>query len=66
MTTLKRELPDKWAYYIDRLSVHIASKGSRYQSHAATICKWAQEDASKKPPDRGGLPDYTRREGVSL
>ena len=27
---LKAELPDKWEYYIDRLSTHIASKGTKY------------------------------------
>ena len=30
---LKAELPDKWEYYIDRLSTHIASKGTKYRSH---------------------------------
>ena len=38
---LKADLPDKWNYYIDRLSCHIASSGKRYRSHAATIYKWA-------------------------
>jgi len=33
---LKSELPDKWEYYIDRLSVHIASSGKKYNNHAAT------------------------------
>ena len=55
---LKAELPDKWEYYIDRLSTHIASKGTKYRSHAATIYKWAQEDEAKKPPKKG-IPDYT-------
>ena len=36
---LKADLPDKWNYYIDRLSCHIASSGKRYRSHAATIYK---------------------------
>ena len=45
---LKTELPGKWEYYIDRLSCHIASSGRKYKSHAATIFKWAQEDAAKK------------------
>ena len=59
------ELPDKWEYYIDRLSTHIASKGTKYRSHAATIYKWAQEDEAKKPPKKG-IPDYTFKEGESL
>ena len=62
---LKAELPDKWEYYIDRLSTHIASKGTKYHSHAATIYKWAQEDEAKKPPKKG-IPDYTFKEGESL
>ena len=61
----KAELPDKWEYYIDRLSTHIASKGTKYRSHAATIYKWAQEDEAKKPPKKG-IPDYTFKEGESL
>ena len=39
------------------LSCHIASSGKRYHSHAATIYKWAQEDAAKKAPKKG-IPDY--------
>ena len=62
---LKAELPDKWEYYIDRLSTHIASKGTKYRSHAATIYKRAQEDEAKKPPKKG-IPDYTFKEGESL
>ena len=62
---LKADLPDKWNYYIDRLSCHIASSGKRYHSHAATIYKWAQEDAAKKTPKQG-IPDYSCKEGESL
>ena len=62
---LKSELPGKWEYYIDRLSCHIASSGRKYKSHAATIFKWAQEDAAKKAPKKG-IPDYTCKEGESL
>lgn len=62
---LKADLPGKWDYYIDRLSCHIASSGKRYKSHAATIYKWAQEDATKKAPKKG-IPDYSCREGESL
>ena len=64
---LKAELPDKWEYYIDRLSTHIASKGTKYRSHAATIYKWAQEDAAKgKAAPKQGIPDYSCKEGESL
>ena len=64
---LKAELPDKWEYYLDRLSCHIASTGKQYHSHAATIYKWAQEDAAKgKAAPKQGIPDYSCKEGESL
>ena len=62
---LKSELPDKWEYYIDRLSAHIASSGKQYHNHAATIYKWAQEDVCKAAPKKG-IPDYSYSEGDSL
>ena len=56
-----------WEYYIDRLSCHIASTGKQYHSHAATIYKWAQEDAAKgKAAPKQGIPDYSCKEGESL
>ena len=67
LSGLKTELPDKWEYYIDRLSCHIASTGKQYHSHAATIYKWAQEDAAKgKAAPKQGIPEYTCKEGESL
>ena len=65
LSQLKEELPGKWEYYLDRLSCHIASTGKQYQSHAATIYKWAQEDAAKEKPKKG-IPDYSFKEGESL
>ena len=62
---LKKELPDKWEYYIDRLSLHIASSGKQYNNHAATIYKWAQEDVGKAVPKKG-IPDYSYSEEDSL
>ena len=62
---LKSELPGKWEYYIDRLSAHIASSGKQYRNHAATIYKWAQEDAGKVAPKKG-IPDYSYNEEDSL
>ena len=62
---LKSELPDKWGYYIDRLSLHIASSGKQYNNHAATIYKWAQEDIGKAAPKKG-MPDYSYSEEDSL
>ena len=67
LSGLKTELPDKWEYYIDRLSCYIASTGKQYHSHAATIYKWAQEDAAKgKAAPKQGIPDYSCKEGESL
>ena len=67
LSGLKTELPDKWEYYIDQLSCHIASTGKQYPSHAATIYKWAQEDAAKgKAAPKQGIPDYSCKEGESL
>ena len=67
LSGLKTELPDKWEYYIDRLSCHIASTGKQYHSHAATIYKWAQADAAKgKAAPKQGIPDYSCKEGESI
>ena len=64
---LEQDFPGKWEYYLDRLSCHIASTGKQYQSHAATIYKWAQEDAAKgKAAPKQGIPDYSCKEGESL
>ena len=60
----KADLPGKWDYYIDRLSCHIASSGRKYHSHAATIYKWAQEDATKKPSKRAYPTTHARRARV--
>ena len=41
--------------------------GKQYHSHAATIYKWAQEDAAKgKAAPKQGIPDYSCKEGESL
>ena len=70
LDSLKAELPGKWEYYIDRLSVHIASSGKQYHNHAATIYKWAQEDAGKAAVTgnalKKGIPDYSYSEEDSL
>ncbi|MCD8076431.1 MAG: phage replisome organizer N-terminal domain-containing protein [Lachnospiraceae bacterium] len=65
LAELKAELPDQWEYYVDRLSCHIASTGKSYKSHAATIYKWAQEDAAKNRPGKK-KPDYSYSDGDSL
>ena len=65
LAELKEEIPEKWEYYIDRLSGYIASTGKKYQNHAATILRWAADDTAKAAPKQG-IPDYTYKEGESL
>ena len=65
LSELQAELPDKWEYYIDRLSGYIASTGRKYKIHAATIRRWAADDTAKAAPKRG-IPDYSYKEGESL
>ena len=62
---LQAELPEKWAYYIERLSGYIASTGKKYKNHAATIRRWAADDTAKAAPKQG-IPEYTCKEGESL
>ena len=45
---LRRELPENWSEYIERLSEYMKSSGKAYQSHLATILRWAKEDAQKR------------------
>ena len=65
LSELKAELPDKWEYYIDRLSGYIASTGRKYKNHAATIRRWTADDTAKAAPKKG-IPDYSYKEGESL
>ena len=65
LSELKAELPDKWEYYIDRLSGYIASTGRKYKNHVATIRRWAADDTAKAAPKKG-IPDYSYKEGESL
>lgn len=54
MDKLKAEYPDDWQERIERLSEYMASKGTKYKNHLATIRAWARKDASKpteKPKD---------------
>ena len=65
LSELQAELPEKWAYYIDRLSGYIASTGKKYKNHAATIRRWVADDTAKAAPKQG-IPEYTCKEGESL
>ena len=57
---LQRELPGSWSEYIERLSEYMKSSGKTYQSHLATILRWAKEDAQKKL--RAAQRNYSVRE----
>ena len=65
LSELQAELPEKWAYYIERLSGYIASTGKKYKNHAATIRRWEADDTAKAAPKKG-IPEYTCKEGESL
>ena len=65
LSELQAELPEKWVYYIERLSGYIASTGKKYKNHAATIRRWAADDTAKAAPKQG-IPEYTCKEGESL
>ncbi len=65
LSELQKDLPDKWEHYIDRLSWYMASKGTTYNNHSATILTWAARDAEKVKPTQG-IPEYVRKEGESL
>ena len=52
---------------VKSLVIHPASTGKQYHSHAATIYKWAQEDAAKgEGTPKQSIPDYSCKEGESL
>ena len=54
-----------WGQYIEKLSEYMASTGKRYRSHAATIRRWASEDARKAaPPTRNR--DYSVKEDETV
>lgn len=62
---LQKEFPDKWEYYIDRLSTYMASTGKDYKNHAATIQRWGSDDQAKNAVKKG-LSDYSYKEEQSL
>ncbi len=62
---LQTSFPTVWSQYIEKLSEYMASTGKRYQSHAATIRRWASEDARKAaPPSRNR--DYSVKEDETV
>lgn len=44
MAKLKSEFPEDWEQRIERLSEYIASKGTKYKNHLATIRAWARKE----------------------
>ena len=65
LADLQASFPAVWEQYIEKLSEYMASTGKRYQSHAATIRRWAGEDAKKTvTPSRNR--DYSVKEGETV
>ena len=65
LADLQADFPTVWSQYIEKLSEYMASTGKRYQSHAATIRRWANEDARKAaPPTRDR--DYSVKEDETV
>ena len=65
LADLRASFPAVWEQYIEKLSEYMASTGKRYQSHAATIRRWAGEDAKKAaPPSRNR--DYSVKEDETV
>ena len=65
LADLQASFPTVWGQYIEKLSEYMASTGKRYQSHAATIRRWASEDARKAaPPSRNR--DYSVKEDETV
>ena len=65
LADLHASFPTVWGQYIEKLSEYMASTGKRYQSHAATIRRWAGEDAKKAaPPTRNR--DYSVKEDETV
>ena len=65
LADLQASFPTVWGQYIEKLSEYMASTGKRYQSHAATIRRWASEAARKAaPPTRNR--DYSVKEDETV
>ena len=62
ISELQSELSTNWSYYVEKLSEYMASTGRQYQSHAATIRRWAAEDMRRQAPQR----DYSVKAGDTI
>ena len=65
LADLQASFPTVWGQYIEKLSEYMASTGKRYQSHAATIRRWASEDARKAAPPSCSR-DYSVKEDETV
>ena len=65
LADLQASFPTVWGQYIEKLSEYMASTGKRYQSHAATIRRWAGEDAKKAAPPTHNR-DYSVKEDETV
>ena len=65
LADLQASFPTVWGQYIEKLSEYMASTGKRYQSHAATIRRWASEDARKAAPSTRNR-DYSVKEDETV
>lgn len=64
---LKSEIPSHYQKYIERLSEYMASTGKSYNSHIATIRKWAKEDMQKDNNKlNNGIRTYENKGADSL
>lgn len=68
---LKQELPSLFESYIEKLSEYMASTGKTYNSHVATIRRWAKEDVSKNTKgsqraNKGEVRNYDYKGNNSL
>ena len=62
---MQASFPTVWGQYIEKLSEYMASTGKWYQSHAATIRRWASEDARKAAPSSRNR-DYSVKEDETV
>ena len=62
LSELQSELSTNWNYYVEKLSEYMASTGRQYQSHAATLRRWAAEDMRRQSLQR----DYSVKAGDTV
>lgn len=66
---LQKLFPDDLQERIERLSEYIASKGTKYKSHYATIRSWANRDGKQRaarPAPRGGYHGQVGPNGIAI